>query len=90
MKYVEIKILFHLIFIRKFLIYDHLSPAYQSYLVVIYGLQEPTTHSEAIKDQRWVEDIKSEIQSLEDNKTWSVTNLLAGNKAIGCRWIYKI
>jgi len=90
MKYVEIKILFHLILIKKFLKYDHLSLAYQSYLVSIYGLQEPTTYSEATKDQKWVEAMKSEIQALEDNKSWSVTDLPAGKKAIGCGWIYKI
>lgn len=90
MKYVEIKILFHLILIKKFLIYYLLSLAYQSYLVAIYGLQEPTTYSEATKDQKWVEEMKSEIQALEDNKSWSVTDLPAGKKAIGCGWIYKI
>lgn len=28
--------------------------------------------------------MKCEIQALEDNKTWSVTDLLVGKKAIGC------
>ena len=81
---------FRLILIKKFPIYDHLYPSYQSQLVAIYGLQEPTTYSKAIKDQRQVDAMKSEIQALEDNMTWSVTSLPAGKKAIGCMWIYKI
>lgn len=52
MKYVEINILLHLILPKMFLIYNHLYPAYQSLVVVIYGLQEPNKDSEAIKDQR--------------------------------------
>lgn len=32
----------------------------------------------------------SEIQVLEDNMTWTVTDLCAGKKAIGYEWIYKI
>ncbi|KAI9182272.1 hypothetical protein LWI28_023767 [Acer negundo] len=31
----------------------------------------------------------SEIQSIEKNKTWELTNLPKGRKAIGVKWVYK-
>lgn len=32
----------------------------------------------------------AEIQALEDNKTWIITNLPTGKKPIGCKWVYKV
>ena len=30
------------------------------------------------------------IQTLHKNKTWELTRLPAGCKAIGCKWVYKV
>ncbi|XP_049397189.1 uncharacterized protein LOC125861305 [Solanum stenotomum] len=48
------------------------------------------TYSEATKDYRWVEVMQVEVQALENNKTWVITDLPHGKKPIGCRWIYKV
>lgn len=34
--------------------------------------------------------MKAEIQALEDNHTWQVTQLPKDKRAIGCKWVYKI
>jgi hypothetical protein len=34
--------------------------------------------------------MNSEIEALELNKTWILTDLPPGKKAIGCRWVYKL
>ena len=34
--------------------------------------------------------MRSEIQALEDNDTWELTELPSDKKALGSRWIYKI
>lgn len=34
--------------------------------------------------------MRSEIQALETNGTWTVTSLPIGKKALGCKWVYKI
>jgi len=34
--------------------------------------------------------MKQELKALEDNKTWSITELPLGKTAIGCRWVYEI
>ncbi|KAL6333340.1 hypothetical protein AAG906_028525 [Vitis piasezkii] len=51
---------------------------------------EPNTYVEAIKDERWREAMRNEIQALEDNETWTVEDLPPRKKAIGSKWVYKI
>ncbi|XP_075109162.1 uncharacterized protein LOC142180956 [Nicotiana tabacum] len=53
-------------------------------------LIELKTFSEASKDNRWIEAMKTEIKALEDNITWDVVDLPKGMKAIGSKWMYKI
>jgi hypothetical protein len=31
-----------------------------------------------------------EINSIEDNNTWDLVNLLAGHKPIGLKWVHKL
>ncbi|KAH0705523.1 hypothetical protein KY290_010213 [Solanum tuberosum] len=70
--------------------YNHLSSSYQCYIAASSSLKEPSTYSEAVSDQRWIDAMQLEIQALESNNTWVVTNLPQGKKPIGCRWVYKI
>ncbi|BBH02980.1 transposable element gene [Prunus dulcis] len=37
----------------------------------------------------WKEAINDEFQSIIQNNTWMLTNLPAGNKAIGCKWVFR-
>ena len=67
--------------------YAHLSPTYQSYIAANSVVKEPDSYLEAIHDERWIEDMQNEIQALESNHTWELTDLPKGKKAIGCRWI---
>lgn len=34
--------------------------------------------------------MKSELDALEQNSTWVLTDLPPGKKPIGCKWVYKI
>ncbi|GJT18000.1 transposable element [Tanacetum coccineum] len=50
-----------------------------------------TTYSEAIRDsenEKWRIAMSEEMQSLQKNQTWELTNLPEGKKAIGCKWVY--
>lgn len=38
----------------------------------------------------WVQAINNEIEALEQNKTWEITELHLGKLAIGLKWVYKI
>lgn len=34
--------------------------------------------------------MEEELKSLEDNKTWSLTELPQGREAIGLKWVFKV
>ncbi|XP_047259307.1 uncharacterized mitochondrial protein AtMg00820-like [Capsicum annuum] len=70
--------------------YSKLKPAYQSYLSKFSTLTGPQNFKQAVKDERWVEAMKLEIQSLEANNTWTIVDLPKGKNTIGSKWIYKI
>ncbi|BBG92512.1 RmlC-like cupins superfamily protein, partial [Prunus dulcis] len=51
---------------------------------------EPRSFSEANSDPTWQQAMRSELQALESNHTWTLTPLPPGKHPIGCRWVYKI
>ncbi|GJR05694.1 ribonuclease H-like domain-containing protein [Tanacetum coccineum] len=51
---------------------------------------KPTCYEEAILDSNWIDAMNSEIEALNENHTWIITDLPLGRKAIGNKWIYKI
>ncbi|CAL8089132.1 unnamed protein product [Prunus armeniaca] len=52
---------------------------------------DPTTYKAVIflDAPFWKEAIKDEFQSIIQNNIWMLTNLLTGNKAIGCKWVFR-
>jgi len=51
---------------------------------------EPEKFREAVVDKRWRIAMSNEVDAMEINKTWDLTTLPIGVKAIGCKWIFKI
>lgn len=41
-------------------------------------------------NEQWLEAMKSEMKSLEKNKTWKIVDIPQGQKAIGCKWIFRM
>jgi len=82
--------LVHPYLLATYMSYDHLSTSYQAYLSEMSVDTEPSTYEVAVKDQRWVEAMKQEIEALESNGTWKVMSLPPGKRAIGCKWVFKI
>ena len=39
--------------------------------------------------EKWLEAMKSEIQSMYDNQVQTLINPPKGTKAIGCKWVFK-
>lgn len=66
------------------------SASYQAFLANVDAGIGHTRFSEAVKDVRWKEAMKNEIQALEDNGAWKLENMPPGKKAIGSKWVYKI
>ncbi|RVW60435.1 Retrovirus-related Pol polyprotein from transposon RE1 [Vitis vinifera] len=52
--------------------------------------QVPTSVEEAMKDPRWVQAMKEEMEALLKNKTWILVNLPKGQKTVGCKWVFSI
>lgn len=67
-----------------------LEPTYVNFLANISAVCEPCSYSQAVKDIEWVQAMEKELQALEKNRTWEVTELPPNKQAIGCRWVYKI
>jgi hypothetical protein len=60
---------------------------------VTYNVEdEPRTLSEAyasLDADYWKEAVRSEMDSILTNGTWEITDLPAGCKPVGCKWIFK-
>ncbi|KAI9180476.1 hypothetical protein LWI28_005164 [Acer negundo] len=44
---------------------------------------------EDVDSRHWQKAMQSEIESMFDNKVWSLVDLPKGIKPIGCKWVYK-
>lgn len=62
-------------------------------LLSVNELDEPRTYNEAIKSKyktEWIRAMDDELQSIEQNETWKLTDLPNNRKSIGCKWVFKI
>ena len=53
---------------------------------------EPTSYQEAMKSpdsQKWLEAMRTEMQSMHDNQVWNLITPSEGLKTIGCKWVFK-
>ena len=54
--------------------------------------EDPRSYEEAILDidsGRWLEAMKSEMESMYANQVWSIVDPPEGIVPIGCKWVYK-
>ena len=54
---------------------------------------EPTTYHEAMMSldfEKWLQAMKSEMQSMYNNQVWNLVDPLEGANVIGCKWVLKI
>ncbi|GKB25069.1 ribonuclease H-like domain-containing protein [Tanacetum coccineum] len=51
---------------------------------------KPKSFDEASKDLRWVEAMNLEMDALNRNGTWVITDLRVGKKPIGSKWVFKV
>lgn len=54
--------------------------------------EEPITFSQdksCKNSYKWIEAVKDEIKSMEDNNVWDLVKLPQCSKLIGCKWIFK-
>ncbi|KAK8506883.1 hypothetical protein V6N12_046244 [Hibiscus sabdariffa] len=54
--------------------------------------QEPKTYQEAVSSldsEKWLEDMRSEMDSMSENQVWTLVEPPDGIKPIGCKWVFK-
>jgi hypothetical protein len=52
--------------------------------------EEPGSFTEAEEHATWRRAMLEEMEAIEDNKTWHLTTLPLGQRAIGLKWVYKV
>lgn len=58
--------------------------------LLLSGIDEPVTFEQAIKDEAWRTAMDTEIETIEKNHTWQLTDLPHGHKAIALKWVFKL
>lgn len=56
----------------------------------LMGIEEPANFTEASKEKSSKISMKAEIDSIEENSTWKLTELPTRQKVIGFKWIFKL
>ena len=59
-------------------------------VVFVLAADDPTSVDEALEEQCWIDAMKTELLSIQENNTWYYANLPKGHKAIGLKWVYKV
>jgi hypothetical protein len=62
--------------------YEALSPSYKSFVASLQSIAIPTDWRAAKRDQKWFVAMKEELDALRKNKTWELTTLPRGKKAV--------
>ncbi|KAF5471273.1 hypothetical protein F2P56_011717 [Juglans regia] len=70
--------------------YDHLSSSHRAYALSLSLTHEPKSYEEAVASDHWKAAMRSEIDALEANNTWSITTLPLGKKPVGCKYVFKV
>ncbi|KAK9043347.1 hypothetical protein V6N11_071692 [Hibiscus sabdariffa] len=60
--------------------------------VILIDQDEPKTYQEAVASpdsEKWLEAMRSEMDSMSENQVWTLVEPPEGIKPIGCKWVFK-
>nr|GEY66079.1 ribonuclease H-like domain, reverse transcriptase, RNA-dependent DNA polymerase [Tanacetum cinerariifolium] len=66
-----------------------LNDLYENTEELLLADDEPKNYKKASRDQKWIEAMKVELDSINRNNKWELTTLPKGHKAIGFKWVFK-
>ena len=61
-------------------------------IVLLLDNDEPTNYEKAMvspDSRKWLEAMKSELESMNENQVRTLVDLPNDRKAIGCKWVFK-
>lgn len=76
--------------INKVISYANCTAEYHQYAMNILNIKEPTTFKQASKDSKWLDAMQLEIDALEINNTWIITQIPENKTIVDCKWVYKV
>lgn len=76
--------------LANYILCTRFSDSYKEFLSKITVVRETRSLAEAMLYQEWCDAMGLEITTLEKNRTWDLTNLSFGKKAIDIKWIFMI
>jgi hypothetical protein len=53
------------------------------------AIDEPASFAEAQQHEAWRHAMLDELASIKENNTWALTDLPAGHRPIGLKWVFK-
>lgn len=56
----------------------------------LLAADEPANVEEALEEECWRRAMEAELESIEENNTWILTDLLKNQHAIGLKWVFKV
>ena len=76
--------------ISKFVSYGNLSSSYHAFVTNLSNIEILNNILEALKNSEWRVAIGDEIQTLEKNGTWELSELPVGKQPLGCKLIFNV
>ena len=76
--------------IQSYISLSRLSTHFQQITLNIHSNSEPKSFEEATQNPDWKKAMDTELSALEQNQTWTITNLPSGCKTIGWKWVFKV
>ncbi|GJR21915.1 ribonuclease H-like domain-containing protein [Tanacetum coccineum] len=76
--------------IDKVVNYSNLSIDNFVFSTSLNKIKEPSSNLEAVKDSRRIEAMNLEMEALNRNRTWEITELPNNRKPISSKWVYKV
>ncbi|CAM8957622.1 unnamed protein product [Rhodiola kirilowii] len=74
--------------ISSFVSYDRLSGSSRSFIASLASV--PNSVSEALAHSGWRDAMVEEMNALDANGTWVLTDLPPGARSIGCKWVFTV
>ena len=76
--------------ISHFVSYDHLSPSFCAFALLVASELIPRSHVEATQVREWKAAMDHEMEALVSRGTWTLVPRLADANIVTCKWVFTI
>ena len=65
-------------------------PDYYGHQCNLSTIEEPKCVEDALREKKWCDAMKAEIDSLHQHNVWDLVELPEGRKPVGSKWVFKV